>query len=242
MFNSKGLHGNTAVHNKENAVVGSVQRTGKAGLLAGKDALSSEQPVKAVGKPVIVGSPSLSTLTPRAKRADGKQQKTRTGLREIIQTPSAGVRIQKPTPLRPQSQVPMTIKRRPGLFTPQVRPRPSIAAAQEPSELLEPEYAPSKPATSIRFDPVSEFGCDLDIGLVPRTQSSFFGARARELPAPDLVLEELVGMSDEPASPCDEPSSLELEVLAIPPLAYAAAPLVAQSLYPSRIPRLKRKR
>ncbi|KAJ2632661.1 hypothetical protein H4R22_001081 [Coemansia sp. RSA 1290] len=235
MFGPRNIRGHTVVQNKENDVPGSVSRSGKAGLLSSKDALASSHPMKKTANSAVFGNSATNTATPRPKQMDGKQQQNaRMGLREITQTPSALARASKPTPA--QSQVPRTIKRRQGLFSPS---NPSTAPSSTPSftELLEPEYVPAA-VSSYQLDPIDEFGCDLDIGMVPLTQSSFITMQARDISEPSLEPELLVCIPDTP--PLDFPSLPD--DLPMEPISCKPTTLIAHSLYPSRIPRLKRKR
>ncbi|KAJ1754754.1 hypothetical protein GGF48_002294 [Coemansia sp. RSA 921] len=240
MFNSRNIRGHTTVQNKENAVLGSVSRPGKPGLLGNKDSLAGGHPIKNISSPAVFGSPAANASTPRSKQPDGKQQqKTRFGLRDVTQTPSSTMRSQKPTALQSQTQAPRTIKRRQGLFSPSVQTKEIVTSTQHLSELLEPEYAPPKSVGS-RINPIDEFGYDLDISLVPLTQLSTAGARAKTLPMPSLEPEQLIEIAS-PASlqKSHIPSFSSIVML---PMACRPALLVAHALHPTRIPRLKRKR
>ncbi|KAJ1730439.1 hypothetical protein LPJ61_003011 [Coemansia biformis] len=237
MLGSRRLRGIAAVDNKENAALGTAARPGKAGLLGAKDGAGGGPS----GKSAVSDSPSLSVLTPRAKAFGTKQQPARTGLREVLQTPSAGTRMAGPAATCAQDQAPKTIKRRQGLFSPSSHMKGGIVATQGPAQLLEPEYAPPKPA-ALEFDAVGAFGFDLDIGLVPLTQLSTAGSRAAVLPAPDLALEELADVATPPSLVSGLARIPSFDMLAMPLLACTPAPLVATALYPTRIPRLKRKR
>ncbi|KAJ2744161.1 hypothetical protein GGI20_003199 [Coemansia sp. BCRC 34301] len=234
MVGSVNMHSNNVSQHRENAVLGSVARTGKTGLLNSKLAGGGvgggvgggTQASKVVGK--VFGSPAPSnTRTPSGKAKDGKLQTVqRTGLRDITQTPS-NRRVD------PEERAPKTIKRIQGLFG----SRTQTTAAQV-SEHLEPEYAPPRPA-SPALNATEEFGCDLDVGLVPLTQLSSAGARLRELPPVDLALEILADISTEQLSFFVVPRPKDLV-----PAQLACRPqlLVASALYPTRIPQLKRKR
>ncbi|KAJ2480644.1 hypothetical protein IWW56_002299 [Coemansia sp. RSA 2131] len=149
------------------------------------------------------------------------------------------MRAQKPTTLQSQTQAPRTIKRSQGLFNPSVQTKEIVTNTQRQSELLEPEYAPPKSAGS-RIDPTDEFGYDLDISLVPLTQLSTAGARAKTLPMPSLEPEQLI----EIASPTllQQSHIPAFSSLIMLPMSCRPALLVAHALHPTRIPRLKRKR
>ncbi|PIA17110.1 hypothetical protein COEREDRAFT_7875 [Coemansia reversa NRRL 1564] len=241
MFSSRGLRGNTTINNKENAILGSVSRTGKAGLLSTKDSVSNGISGKIARKPAPFGSPSQNVLTPRTKQPEGKQQKVRTVLREATRTPSAGVHSQKPTATQLQGQLPKTIRRHQGLFSTPAPIRSRTISSEDSVACLEPEYAPPRPKTPI-FDAIGEFGWDLDTSLVPMTQLSTSRAYARELPAPDLELEQLVEISDMTYTAQHLSSQGNLETPMLPLISCKSTYLVAHALYPTRIPRLKRKR
>ncbi|KAJ2773057.1 hypothetical protein IWQ57_001483 [Coemansia nantahalensis] len=232
MFGSRRLRGSTAVNNKENAALMSAARAGKAGLLGTKEGAAGAAP----GKAAVAGSPALNALTPQAKAFGGKPLKAPTGLREVLHTPAAGART-----LKPAAQAPKTIKRRNGLFSPAPRQSASVLVTQEPALLLEPEYAPPKPAEP-GFDAVGEFGFDLDIGLVPPTQLAMAGMRQAVLRAPDLSLEELAEVAAEPACLPKHHHTPAFDILDVPLLVCMPAPLLASALRPTRIPRLKRAR
>ncbi|KAJ2044964.1 hypothetical protein H4S04_005917 [Coemansia sp. S16] len=160
----------------------------------------------------VFGSPAPLN-TPR--------DKLRTGLRDITQTPSN-------RRMGPEERAPKTAKRVQGLLSPRVH---------STQGLLEPEYAPprSRPA----FNATEEFGCDLDIGLMPKTQLSTAGARQRDLPEVDLALEILADINVEQLS-----FSMTTQPKKLEPIQLKCRPqtLVASALYPTRIPQLKRKR
>ncbi|KAJ2095392.1 hypothetical protein IW146_010537 [Coemansia sp. RSA 922] len=128
----------------------------------------------------------------------------------------------------PEERAPKTAKRVQGLLSPRVH---------STQGLLEPEYAPprSRPA----FNATEEFGCDLDIGLMPKTQLSTAGARQRDLPEVDLALEILADINVEQLS-----FSMTTQPKKLEPIQLKCRPqtLVASALYPTRIPQLKRKR
>ncbi|KAJ2714919.1 hypothetical protein H4R19_001481 [Coemansia spiralis] len=232
MFGSRRLRGSTAVNSKENPAPLSAARSGKAGLLGANDGAAGG----VAGKPAMAGAQAPGVLTPRAKAFGGKPHKAPTGLREVLQTPSA----RTPAP-KAAGQAPRTVKRRPGLFSPAPQRTANTVATQEPSLLLEPEYAPPKPAAP-GLDAASEFGFDLDIGLVPLTQLAMAGLRQAALPAPDLSLEELAEVAATPSHlPGPQPASA-FDALDIPLLACTPTPLLARALCPTRIPRLKRAR
>ncbi|KAJ2803617.1 hypothetical protein H4R20_002820 [Coemansia guatemalensis] len=241
MFGSRGLRGNTAINNKENAVSGSISRAGKTDLLSSKDGMGNGNSVKMPKKPAPFGSPSQNVLTPRTKQPDGKQQKARTVLQEATRTPSASVRSQKPAASRLQGQLPKTIRRHQGLFSTPVPMKNRTISSEDSTARLEPEYVPSRPKTPL-FDAVGEFGCDLDISLVPMTQLSTSRSYARELPAPDLVLEQLVDIPDLSCATEQLPSHSTLDSSVLPVISCKPTYLVAHTLHPTRIPRLKRKR
>ncbi|KAJ2001664.1 hypothetical protein GGI04_001355 [Coemansia thaxteri] len=226
MFSSGNIH-NTISQNKENAALSSVTRNGKAGLLGGKVG-GGLQPGRMASK--VFGSPAhLGTRTPGGKALAGKQQTTlRTGLRDITLTPSnRQVTLER---------APKTIKRVHELFSPRTQVKSTTLQA------LEPEYAPPR-SVSPAFDAMGAFGCDLDISMVPATQYSTSGARLRELPPVDLVLEVLVDINIDQLS--FSTSSLKIprpKELSPALLACRPRPLVACALYPTRIPQLKRKR
>ncbi|KAJ2857769.1 hypothetical protein J3B02_000769 [Coemansia erecta] len=230
---------NGVAQNKENAVLSSAARTGKTGLLNAKSSISLH-PSKTAGKSQkIFGSPHpspiSSVLTPSGKKP-AKKSLVRPALRSQAQTPSSKV-CQHPLSVV-QEQAPKTIKRRQGLFfssRTQVRTDESL-------KLLEPEYAPPRSA-SPAFDAKGHFGFDLDISLVPITQLSNSGSLLKELPPLDLEFEKLV---DIPVSPPSnrQKSSIPRSSL-VPSFDFIACKpqlLVANSLMPSRIPQLKRKR
>ncbi|KAJ2441127.1 hypothetical protein GGF42_007399 [Coemansia sp. RSA 2424] len=225
MFGSVNIHSNGVSQNKENAALGSIARAGKTGLLGSK--LAGGGGGMQVNK--VFGSPApLNTRTPGGKAVDGKQHTVqRVGLRDITQTPSnrrVGL----------EERALKTAKRIQGLFSPRTQ---NTAAAQTLLH-LEPEYAPPRPA-SPAFSATEEFGCDLDIGLVPLTQSSTAGARLRALPPVDLALEILadINIDELSFSMIPRPRALKSVQLACRP-----RPLIASALYPTRIPQLKRKR
>ncbi|KAJ2056001.1 hypothetical protein GGI17_006416 [Coemansia sp. S146] len=214
MFGSMNIHSHTVSQNKENATLSSVARNGKTGLLNSKP--GTVQTSRMAGK--VFGSP-VPLNTPR-----GKQLLQRAGLRDITQTPSN-------RRLGPEERAPKTAKRIQGLFSPR-------AQSTETLGLLEPEYAPPRPVSPV-FNAAEEFGCDLDIGLMPQTQLSTAGARLRDLPSVDLALEILADISVEQLSFSMIPRPKDLE-----PAQLKCRPqiLVASALYPTRIPQLKRKR
>ncbi|KAJ2891244.1 hypothetical protein IWW38_003706 [Coemansia aciculifera] len=220
MFSSVNIH-----NNDENAALGSVARTGKTGLLNSKLAGGGN----GIQASKVFGSPApTNTRTPGGKGMDGKQQTLqRAGLRDITQTPSnrraAGL----------EERAPKTVKRIQGLFSPQTR---NMAAQTQLH--LEPEYAPPRPA-SPALNATEEFGCDLDLALVPMTQLSTAGARLRVLPPVDLALEILaeINVDELSFSMIPQPKRLRPAQLACRP-----RPLIASALYPTRIPQLKRKR
>ncbi|KAI9506298.1 hypothetical protein BX070DRAFT_219679 [Coemansia spiralis] len=251
MFGSTHNQGATAGHaqNKENAVLGSVARAGKTGLLNGKAGAGSAHPAKMPGKPTAsFGTSSHSNMmTPGKKPADGKQQATRIGLRNIAQTPSSA-RSQVATAQR-QDKTTRTIKRRQGLFTPAAQQASTKLhthlkqqqQALDILQLLEPEYVSVRPIP-LPFDALEEFGCDLDVSIVPMTQRSIPIERAIKLPLLDLEYEALIEIPSTPPSDFGEskiprPGSLGFLQLDCKPM-----PLIANAFYPSRIPQLKRKR
>ncbi|KAJ1897596.1 hypothetical protein LPJ81_004509 [Coemansia sp. IMI 209127] len=250
------MFGSMHNQNKENAVLGSVARAGKTGLLGGKGGATNNalHPTKGAGKaPVPFGTPvHANTMTPGKKIAlDGKQPATtRPGLRDTgAQTPSMKTQV---ATVQRQDKTIMTIKkRRQGLlFTPNINKAASSTvtrsqAQQVPDilELLEPEYAPSARPASPPLSALDAFGCDLDVALVPMTQLSTSRACARKLPQLDLDLETMLDIPlfmPQPLlgkSSIPRPGSLVFSQLECRPVQ-----LVAHSLYPSRIPHLKRKR
>ncbi|KAJ1883146.1 hypothetical protein H4R99_006082 [Coemansia sp. RSA 1722] len=234
MFGSINTHNATA-QNKENAVLGSVARTGKTGLLNGKSG-SALHPSKTTGmSQKTFGSPRPSTiLTPSSKKATNKTL-TRLGLRSQEQ-PISNKPRQHPLSVV-QEQAPKTIKRRQGLFNTRSQSR-----IDDSSHLLEPEYVPPRPV-SPAFDAEGLFGCDLKVSLVPVTQLSNYGARLRELPPLELNLEALV---DIPVSPPAKRRKTSIPTPSLMPgidfISCKPEPLVANLLMPSRIPQLKRKR
>ncbi|KAJ2819492.1 hypothetical protein FBU31_005513 [Coemansia sp. 'formosensis'] len=217
MFGSVNIHTHTVSQNKENAVLGTVARNGKTGLLNSKP--GTAQVSRMASK--VFGSPApLNTRTP-----SGKQPMVqRAGLRDITQTPSN-------RRTGPEERAPKTAKRIQGLFSPRVQ-------STGPLGLLEPEYAPPRPA-SPAFNAEEEFGCDLDISLMPKTQLSTTGARLRDLPPVDLAFEILADINIEQLSfsMIPRPKNLAPAQLVCRPQI-----LVASTLYPTRIPQLKRKR
>ncbi|KAJ2512079.1 hypothetical protein H4217_007065 [Coemansia sp. RSA 1939] len=259
-----------SVHNqnKENAVLGSVARTGKAGLLDAKGGGTNNtlQPGKG-GKGAVsdkaaqFGTPAHPNTMPpgKQKALDGKQSAmvTRKGLRDTLaQTPLT--RNTKPTQrsvAQKADKTAMTVKkRRLGLLFAsdiQNENKASIESSEKQQnmeilQLLEPEYAPSVLSASLSFNALDEFGCDLDVALVPTTQLSTSKAEARKLPELDLGLEPLIEVMSTPRimkplnfgnSKIPQPGSFVFSQLECKPV-----PLVAHSLYPSRIPHLKRKR
>ncbi|KAJ2080148.1 hypothetical protein H4R24_003277 [Coemansia sp. RSA 988] len=241
MFGSRSLRGNTTTTNKENAVLGSISRAGKAGLLGSKDGANNAGSSKMAKKPAPFGSPSQNVLTPRTKQPDSKQQKARTALREATRTPLASLHSQKPTAFRLQGQMPKTIKRHQGLFSTPIQIRNHTVSSEDTAARLETEYAPPRPKTPL-FDAIGEFGCDLDVSLVPTTQLSTSRAYATELPVPDLELEQLVDIPD-PSCAAEQPSSqTTFDTPMFPLISCKSTYLVAHTLHPTRIPRLKRKR
>ncbi|KAJ2025344.1 hypothetical protein IWW57_001029 [Coemansia sp. S610] len=216
MFGSLNTHNNTVSQNKENAALRSVARHGKTGLLNSKP--GTIQTSRMASK--VFGSPApLNTRTPSGKQPVA----LRAGLRDVTQTPS-----NRRTGL--DECAPKTAKRIQGLFSPHVR--------NADAGLWEPEYAPPRPA-SLEFNATEEFGCDLDIGLMPKTQLSTAGARLKDLPPVDLALEILADIHVEGLSFSMIPPPRDLK-----PAQLMCQPriLVASALYPTRIPQLKRKR
>ncbi|KAJ1731845.1 hypothetical protein LPJ72_003732 [Coemansia sp. Benny D160-2] len=208
------MFGSVHNQNKENAVLGSVARTGKAGLLGAKGGGTNNtlQPGKG-GKGAVsdkaaqFGTPAHpNTMTPGKQKAlDGKQSAmvTRKGLRDTLaQTPLT--RNTKPTQrsvAQKADKTAMTVKkRRLGLLFAsdiQNENKASIESSEKQQnmeilQLLEPEYAPSVLSASSSFNALDEFGCDLDVALVPTTQLSTSKAEARKLPELDLGLEPLI--------------------------------------------------
>ncbi|KAJ1721636.1 hypothetical protein LPJ53_003857 [Coemansia erecta] len=227
MFNPLNPH-STVAQNKENAVQGSVVRAGKAGLLNVKNA-GNAHPSKAFGSP-------LPSNTPSGKQPAGKAAQ-RTGLRNIISTPLA-----KPPLLQiTNDQPPKTIKRRQGLFK---GPQMQQLVIPSPELTLEPEYAPPRPSSPV-LDAETLFGCEIDIGLIPKTQSSTYGAQMRELPPLDLDLEALLDIPSTPPKKWKK-SAIPRPLLVPSPITIPCKPqlLIAESLNPTRIPKpkLKRKR
>ncbi|KAI8324341.1 hypothetical protein GQ54DRAFT_302668 [Martensiomyces pterosporus] len=242
MFAPAHIH-SAISQDKENAAVGSAVRGAKTGLLSGKGGVAPGHPAKLAGK-LPLGQPSAANiLTPSGKH----QQAVRARLRDITQTPTAPSTIQRGT--APASNrhgelaAPKTIKRSQGLFSPRVQSTNAIKL--QPAEsflLLEPEYAPPRPPTP-EIDAVEAFGADLDTSLVSTTVYSGAGARLAELPPLDLECEE---MCDIPVS--DTISTGRSRIPRPKALGGSTQPkckpvlLVAHSLHPTRIPRLKRKR
>ncbi|KAJ2493599.1 hypothetical protein IWW37_000465 [Coemansia sp. RSA 2050] len=216
MFGSLNTYSNTVSQNKENTALRSVARHGKTGLLSSKP--GTLQTNRVASK--VFGSPApLNTRTPNGKQPVAQ----RTGLRDVTQTPS-----NRRTGL--EERAPKTVKRIQGLFSPRVR--------SADAGLWEPEYVPPRPALP-EFDAAEEFGCDLDISLMPKTQLSTAGARLRDLPPVDLALEILADIHVEELSFSMIPQPKDPE-----PTQLVCQPriLVASALYPTRIPQLKRKR
>ncbi|KAJ1667864.1 hypothetical protein IW140_001415 [Coemansia sp. RSA 1813] len=263
------MFGSIHNQNKENTVLGSVARAGKPGLLGGKGGATNNalHPTKGTGKATVpFGTPMHpNTMTPGKKGAlDGKQPATRMGLRDTsAQTPSMKPQqLPQISTVQRQEKATMTIKkRRQGLlFTPNISKSSNAftrsqakenVKQQEPVgilELLEPEYAPPTRSISPPLSALDEFGCDLDVALVPITQLSTSNMRARQLPQLDLGLEPMLDIplfTQQPQkyflglgkSNIPRPGSFVFSQLECKPV-----PLVAHSLYPSRIPHLKRKR
>ncbi|KAJ2546313.1 hypothetical protein EV175_005648 [Coemansia sp. RSA 1933] len=238
------MFGSIHNQNKENAVLGSVARTGKTGLL-GSVARTDKTGLLGSKAAVTFGTPMHpNTMTPGKKgMVDGKQATAvRPGLRDTgVQTPSM-----KPQVSVVQKQDKTIKKRRHGLlFTTNTMDTRASARhhGADVLELLEPEYAP--PSTnpgSLPLCALDEFGCDLDVALVPMTQLSTSTVRARKLPPLDLDLEAMVEIplpfTSQPAkSQIPRPGTLVFAQFQCKPVH-----LVAHSLYPSRIPHLKRKR
>ncbi|KAJ2719817.1 hypothetical protein GGI07_004986 [Coemansia sp. Benny D115] len=222
MVGSINMH-NSLAQNKENALVAGISRgaaSKQTTLLTQKQAGSTNTPLKP-GKPT---------------------QQLRPGLRQPVSKTPAPVRNLPSTPLQ---QFPKTLRKTQGLFSPRVQ-APSI-----PSSRWEPEYVAKKPKTDLsRLEAEIQWGCDLDIGLVPKTQSSLGKVRMTELPPLDLRCEEIAAdilCSESPSfkwsSKCNILDTVD-DILEIPDVVFKCQPrlLVANALNPTRIPRLKRKR
>ncbi|KAJ1897164.1 hypothetical protein LPJ66_003538 [Kickxella alabastrina] len=235
-FNTAGA----SAQNKENAGLGSIARPNKSLGLPHKPTQTTTHPSKTPSRQTI--------LTPSNKKILGATTKSK----------APGLRIAQQTPLNPRpkpmaqvydQQIPKTVRRLQGLFTPRIQQqhhmRGNFGLMESEILMLEPEYVPMRPRTPPWFDALSEVGLDLDVGMVPRTQGSTAGVKLNELPELDLKCELLVDISvTPPLSPVKSGKSM------IPRPRFTTSPgilcrpqvLVANSLNPTRIPQLKRKR
>ncbi|KAJ1958360.1 hypothetical protein EC988_000349 [Linderina pennispora] len=169
------------------------------------------------------GKPTLAPATPAATK------KHSTPMRLALTPSTPGIkRVRSSTPMQAREPMRMVKKSR-GLFSP-------YGVADERVLLLEPEYVPER-AASPELAAVEEFGDDLDATLVPgRPRAPHVAVNvggALEL-APERMQEicvPTVRFSRIP-KPCGSAGQIKVRL----------QELLAMSLYPTRIPRLKRKR